>query len=117
MPTDRGSLLKQSLIGNESPDDIMLKVMETFKKTELIPEPGKYYTFVYSPKTPNVQYDQYPLIACLEVKPWGFIGINYHWGKVRHYTWEEVVGYLHVIGTEEIKSVRYLAYAQFNINN
>ena len=50
MPTDRGSLLKQSLIGNESPDDIMLKVMETFKKTELIPEPGNYYTFVYSPK-------------------------------------------------------------------
>ena len=117
MPTDRGSLLKQSLIGNESPDDIMMMVMETFTKTELIPEVGKYYTFVYKPKTPNVQFDHYPLIACTEVQRWGFKGLNFHWGSSRNYTWEEVIGYLHVIGTEEIKSVRSLAYAKYDINN
>lgn len=117
MPTDKGSLLKQRLIGNESSDDIMLLIMETFTETVLIPEVGKYYTFVYKPKTPNVQYDEYPLIACTGIEKWGFKGLNFHWGEIRFYTWAEVVGYLHVIDTTEIKSVRSLSYAKLNINN
>ena len=64
---ERGLLLKDSLVGIESPDDIMMNIMETFTETEVTPEVGKYYTFVYSPKTPNLYYDQYPLVACLEI--------------------------------------------------
>ena len=67
---DRGLLLKDSLVGIESPDDIMMNIMETFTETEVTPEVGKYYTFVYSPKTPNLYYDQYPLVACLEIFRW-----------------------------------------------
>lgn len=114
---DRAIRLKQSLVGNESPDDIMMLIMETFSVTELIPEVGKYYTFVYKPKTPNIQYDEYPIVACLDVKPWGFKAINFHWGDVRYYTWTEVVGYLHVVETHEFKTLRSIPFAQYNINN
>lgn len=113
---DRGLSIKQALLGNESPDDIMLEIMNNFQE-ELVPEVGKYYTFVYSPTTPNIQYDQYPLIACLEVKSWGFIGLNYHWGKVRHYGWGEVIGKFYPVETTEIKSMRSLPYANYLINN
>ena len=113
----RASRLKSKLIGNEGPDDIMMMIMERFTKTELIPEVGKYYTFVYSPKTPDVQYDQYPLIACVSVERWGFKGINFHWGSQRNYTWEEVVGSLHEIYADEISIMRSIPYTQLNINN
>ena len=114
---DRGLLFKDSLVGIESPDDIMMNIMETFTETEVTPEVGKYYTFVYSPKTPNLYYDQYPLVACLEIFRWGFRGLNFHWGQPRNYTWEEIQGYLHIINTEEIMSVRSLPYAQYLLNN
>lgn len=114
---DRALELKDSLIGTESPDDIMLLIMEKFNKTELVPEVGKYYTFVYQPKTANVQYDQYPIVACLDVKPWGFKAINFHWGDVRYYTWTEIVGSLHVVETQEFKTLRSIPFAQYNINN
>ena len=35
---DRGLLLKDSLVGIESPDDIMMNIMETFTETEVTPE-------------------------------------------------------------------------------
>jgi len=113
---DRGLSLKQSLLGNESPDDIMEMIMETFSE-ELIPEVGNYYTFVYNPTTPNIQYDQYPLVAVTEVFAWGFRGINYHWGSVRSYGWGEVVGKFHPIKSTEVKSMRSLPYANYLINN
>ncbi len=114
---DRGLSIKEELIGNDNPDDIMFAIMEVFTETELVPEVGKYYTFVYSPKTENLYYDQYPLIACLEIFQWGFRGLNFHWGKERNYTWQEIQGSLHIIKTEEIMSVRSLPYAQYLINN
>ena len=33
-------------------------------------------------KTKGLEYDQHPLIACIDVQRWGFRGINYHLGKV-----------------------------------
>ncbi len=114
---DRGLSIKEELIGNDNPDDITFALLEVFTETELVPEVGKYYTFVYSPKTENLYYDQYPLIACLEIFQWGFRGLNFHWGKERNYTWQEIQGSLHIIKTEEIMSVRSLPYAQYLINN
>jgi hypothetical protein len=61
------------------PEDMMLEIMQLLNDTvEPIPEPGKYYTFVYNPKTPNINYDQHPLIACIELQRWGFKAFNFH---------------------------------------
>jgi hypothetical protein len=39
----------QGKIENENdPDDIMMYIMEVFSETEIIPDEGNYYTFVYN---------------------------------------------------------------------
>ena len=82
-------------------DDIMMNIMEVFSETEIVPDAGNYYTFVYNAKTPGV-FDEFPLVAVTLVENWGFQGINFHWGTSRNYTWNEIVGYLHVIQNDEI---------------
>ena len=69
-----------------NPEDLMLIILDVLKEDTLYPEVGKFYTFVYNPKTPNIEYDQHPLIACIELKKWGFRGLNFHWRKYRNYT-------------------------------
>jgi len=114
---DRGFEIKDMLLGNESPDEIMDLIRDTFESV-LVPEVGGYYTFVYSPKTPNLQYDQYPLVAVTELFSWGFRGINYHWGEYRNYGWGEVgANSFHQISDMEIKSVRSLPFAKYLLNN
>ncbi len=44
-------------------DDMMLAITEVLTDTEIIPDVGKYYTFIYSPKTPRIRYDQFPFIS------------------------------------------------------
>ena len=114
---DRGFEIKDMLVGNESPDEIMDLIRDTFESV-LVPEVGGYYTFIYSPKTPNLQYDQYPLVAVTELFSWGFRGINYHWGDYRNYGWGEVgANSFHQISDMEIKSVRSLPFAKYLLNN
>ena len=114
---DRGFEIKDMLVGNETPDEIMDLIRDTFESV-LVPEVGGYYTFVYSPKTPNLQYDQYPLVAVTELFSWGFRGINYHWGDYRNYGWGEVgANSFHQISDMEIKSVRSLPFAKYLLNN
>ena len=48
-------------------DDRMLAVTEILTETEVIPDVGRYYTFIYAPKTPRIRYDQFPLIACVGI--------------------------------------------------
>ena len=106
------------IIAMEDPDDMMLAVTETLTETELIPEIGKYYTFIYAPKTPRIRYDQFPLIACVGLFKWGFRGMNYHWGgEFRNYTWEEVLGQLHLAYPMEMPDLRSFPYQNFKINN
>ena len=93
-------------------DDIMMNIMEVFSETEIIPNAGNYYTFVYNAKTPGV-YDEFPLVAVTFVDRWGFQGLNFHWGTSRNYTWLEIVGRLHVIQNDEIDYLRSLQYANF----
>ena len=92
------------------PEDIMIEIMDVFDETRLIPEVGEYYTFVYNAKTPGINYDQHPLVAVTSVYNWGFQGINYHWNKVRRYTWEEVPGFLHIVRRNEIELMRGIQY-------
>jgi len=98
------------------PEDLMLVIMDVLKEEVLYPEPGKFYTFVYNPKTPEIEYDQHPLIACTELYGWGFKAINFHWRKSRQYTWEEIAGKLHVIKYNELDEMLSIPYAKFRLN-
>lgn len=102
--------------GATDPEDIMLIIMDVLKEEVLYPEPGKFYTFLYNPKTPEIEYDQHPLIACTELLKWGFKGINFHWRQGRQYTWEEVAGKLHVVKYNELDELISLQYGKFRLN-
>jgi hypothetical protein len=110
-------LLKRVQVsGSTDPEDIMLMIIEIFKEQVFIPEVGKFYTFIYNPKTPDIEYDQHPLIACTEIKKWGFRGMNFHWRKYRNYTWQEVAGKLHAVKYNELDELMSLQYAKFRLN-
>ena len=76
------------IVGNDinlrtnDPEEMMLEIMELLNDTVTpIPDVGKFYTFVYTPKTPNIEYDQHPLVAVTDIFSWGFRGLNFHWQK------------------------------------
>ena len=110
--TERTEELQGKIKELDDADDIMMNIMEVFTQTEVVPDAGNYYTFVYNAKTPGV-YDECPLVAVTYVDRWGFQGINFHWGASRNYTWMEIVGNLHVIQNDEIDYLRSLPYAKF----
>ena len=116
--TARVKRLKQQIDRGDikDPEDIMLLIMELFTEKTWIPEVGKFYTFVYNPKTPDIEYDQHPLIACTEIQRWGFKAINFHWRQSRNYTWEELAGQLHVVKYEELDELLALQYGKFRLN-
>ena len=99
------------------PEEMMLEIMEALNDTvSPIPEVGKFYTFVYNAKTPGKQYDQHPLIACTELKSWGFKGINYHWNSTRNYTWNELAGQLYIVEWNELDDLLAVPYAKYILN-
>ena len=61
-----------NIISLPDADDRMLAVTELLTETEIIPTVGRFYTFIYAPKTPRIRYDQFPLIACTDIQQWGF---------------------------------------------
>ena len=77
----------QKIANMSDPDDMMLELMGVLTDIEVAPSVGRYYTFIYNAKTPNIRYDEFPLIACVAVYPWGFRGLNYHWNDFHNYTW------------------------------
>ena len=99
---------------HNDPEDMMLEIMDLLKDTVTpVPDVGKYYTFVYNAKTPNVQYDQHPLIACTDIFGWGFRGINFHWQSSRNYTWNELAGQLYMVKSIELDDLLAIPYAKF----
>jgi hypothetical protein len=117
-PLARVEALKSEIqeANTDDVEDIMIIIMEIFNTEVLYPEPGSFYTFVYQPKTPDIQYDQHPLIACVHLDRWGFRGLNFHWQKYRNYTWAEVVGKLHVVEYQELDELLALQYGKFLLN-
>lgn len=110
----RIDILKKRIKNISDPEEIMIEILDIFDKTELVPNVGNYYTFVYSPKTPNIVYDQHPLVAVTSIERWGFNGINFHWGQSRRYTWQEIIGKLHIVQNDEIIELRNIKYAKFD---
>ena len=106
-----------NLIGNEDPDDLMIEILDSIQESGKVPSVGKYYVFVYNPKTPNVQYDQNPLVAVTDRFQWGFRGINFHWGKMRQYTWDEIPGSLYEVYAEELADLREIPFGNIRLNN
>ena len=106
--------IKDELETTNDPEDLMLMIMEALKGTvSPIPEVGKFYTFVYNAKTPRIQYDQHPLIACTDLQQWGFKGLNFHWRQSRNYTWEELAGQLYIVQYDELDDLLPIPYSKF----
>jgi len=98
-------------------DDMMTALLEVLDEFEVAPSVGRYYTFIYKAKTKEIRYDEFPLIACVGVYPWGFRGLNYHWGDFHNYTWEELGSYLYLIYPNELEEARSIPYQKFVLNN
>ena len=83
----------------------MRDLLNLFDST-IVPDPDKYYTFIYKAKTPGIVYDAHPVVKVGAIFKWGFIGFNFHWGEARQYTWAEVISNLYIIpGEEELTKV------------
>ena len=99
------------------PEEMMMEIMEALNDTVTpIPEVGKFYTFVYNAKTPDITYDQHPLIACTDLQAWGFKGLNFHWRQSRNYTWEELAGQLYIVEYNELDDLLNFPYGKFILN-
>lgn len=111
------------IIGNDinkrtnDPEDMMLEIMELLRETVTpVPDVGMICTFVYNPKTPNIEYDQHPLVAVTELYRWGFRGLNFHWRDYRQYTWEELAGQVYIVEAEELDDLISIQYGKFRLN-
>ena len=99
------------------PEEMMLIIMEALNSTVTpIPEVGQFYTFIYNAKTPDITYDQHPLIACTDLQSWGFKGLNFHWRQSRNYTWEELAGQLYIVQYDELDDLLNFPYGKFILN-
>ena len=99
------------------PEEMMMEIMEALNDAVTpIPEVGKFYTFVYNAKTPDITYDQHPLIACTDLQSWGFKGLNFHWRQSRNYTWEELAGQLYIVEYNELDDLLNFPYGKFILN-
>ena len=104
--------VRDNLIGTEDADDLMFEIISVLSEGDKIPEVGNFYVFVYNPKTPNITYDQNPLVAVTEVLEWGFRGINLHFGQVRQYTFPEIIGQVHLVRGSEFEDIKHIPYAR-----
>jgi hypothetical protein len=96
-----------------SPNYNMELLLEVLSGSEIVPQPNKYYVFVYKAKTPNIQYDQHPLILCGSVHKWGFTGYNFHWGEIRQYSFGEVLSNVYELSEEDFEIVQNINIAKF----
>ena len=90
--------------------------MTILNETVIIPDVGEVYTYIYNAKTPKLKYDQHPLVTVTSVNQWGFSGLNFHWNKVRNYTWNEIPGSLHLVRASELQSLLDIPYAYYLTN-
>ena len=100
--------------GTNDQEDMMLEIMDLLKDTVTpIPDVGTICTFVYNAKTPDITYDQHPLVAVTELFQWGFRGLNFHWREHRQYTWEELTGQVYIVQRNELDDLLAIPYAKF----
>ena len=92
----------------------MNEIMSILSGTEsAYPLQGRYYTYIYYAKTPKILYDQHPLILAGDMLPKGFLGFNYHLGKIRQYNTEDgdrLVSGLYELSQQEFATLRSVPY-------
>ena len=104
-------------LNTDDPEEMMMEIMDLLKDTVTpVPDVGMFCTFVYNAKTPNISYDQHPLVAVTEVFRWGFRGLNFHWRDYRQYTWEELAGQVYIVEYEELDDLLAIPYAKVVLN-
>ena len=109
--------VRRDLVGTESPSELMDMIIEKLQDTAKDKREisaGKYYTYIYYAKTPNIIYDRYPLILASEPTDYGFFGFNYHWGKLRQYTFDAVASPFYEVNLSEFTTLRSIPYADFH---
>ena len=100
--------------GTNDQEDMMLEIMDILKDTVTpVPDAGSICTFVYNAKSPDITYDQHPLVAVTELFQWGFRGLNFHWRDYRQYTWEELAGQVYIVQRNELDDLLAIPYAKF----
>ena len=99
---------------SRNPDKLMDEILSRLSETEVsYPSEGRYYTFVYYAKTPGILYDRYPLIKSGGPYLKGFIGFNYHLGKIRQYNTEDgdrLVSGLYELSQQEFATLKSVPY-------
>ena len=109
--------IMKNLVGNENPDDLAQDILEVLTEGSNVPEEGSYYVFVYQAKTPGIRYDLHPLVAVTNVYQSGFKGLNFHWGQMRQYTYQEVVGGLYKVDEMELRDLRTIPFGRIRLNS
>ena len=108
---------KQEIQSEKNLDDRMELIMYALNDTVApIPEEGNICTFKYFAKTPNIEYDQHPLVAVTELFNWGFRGINFHHQEYRQYTWEELGTQVYIVNRTELDDLLSLSYGKLVLN-
>jgi hypothetical protein len=102
--------LRRAIVNITDPDQIMDAILSIFGVNGSAIAPGNYYTYIYNAKTPDLLYDQHPLIACLGTTENGFYGLNFHLNMNRNYTYPEVGSNVCHIRQNEISYFRTLVY-------
>ena len=109
--------IRQDIQSESNVVDRMELIMYALNDTVApIPEEGNICTFKYFAKTPNIEYDQLPLVAVTEFFKWGFRGINFHHQEYRLYTWEELGTQVYIVNRTELDDLLSLSYGKLVLN-
>ena len=95
------------------PTEVMANLLNLLPSEGIVPQPDKYYVFVYKAKTPNISYDQHPFVVVTSIFQWGFVGYNFHWGQPRRYTWAEIKSNIYEVSDDQLNVVEELPIALF----
>ena len=95
-----------------SPQKNMSVLLSNLSPSVIIPDPDKYYVFVYKAKTPRITYDRHPFVVVTGLFKWGFTGFNFHWNESRRYTWPEVVSNMYEIYESELNTMESFPIAK-----
>ena len=61
----------------------MQALITALDPVEGMPQPDKYYTYIYNAKTPGIRYDQHPLVLVTSETE-GFTAFSLHWRMMRN---------------------------------
>lgn len=107
---------KESLIGTETPQELMNEILSKLEETQRpYPIAGRYYTYIYYAATPKIIYDQHPLIKAGDLLSTGFRGFNYHLRRIRQYNTvdgDRLISGLYEINEQEFATLRTIPYAK-----